>query len=176
MFADLCFQIVNGVSDLLKDGPLEGHVLDNVHLCTDFLLSALVADEAGAGTREETLRILSEEEDASGADLLLTIFFGDKVVVLSKVLHARFAIADDVHVFADKLHVNIVDSGPIHVFVLVVAFAFVVEQLHALLKGELFALVAHAHEAVVCLIGMKLAACWDVHEQNAVLPAFIVST
>ena len=69
MFANLCFQIVNSASDLLKDGTLECHVLYYVHLSTYLFLFSFIANKTGASTWEETLWILAKEQDAGCAYL-----------------------------------------------------------------------------------------------------------
>ena len=107
---------------------------------------------------------------------MLTIFLSNKIVVLSQILHGRLSIAYDIHIVTHKIHVNIIDSGVINIFVLVVAFAFVVEKLHTLIKIEFLAFVAYTHETFVCLVGMKLNACRNVYKQDAVLSTFIVCT
>ncbi len=58
------------------------------------------------------------------------------------------------------------------VLIFVVAFAFVVEELHALIKVEFLALIANAYKAFVCLISVELATGRNMHQQNSVLMTF----
>ena len=69
MFLYLGFEVVDGLLYLVEDAPLKGNILDDVHLPADFLLRTVVLDETYAGTREEVLRMLAEEQDAGSADL-----------------------------------------------------------------------------------------------------------
>ena len=71
------------------------------------------------------------------------------------------AVADDIHVVADKIHVNVIDRRSIDILVLIVTFALVIEQLHAFLEIQHLALIAHSHKAFVCLIGVQLTAGWN---------------
>ena len=111
--------------------------------------------------REKALRILAEKEDAGGADLLLAVCLGYEIVVLKEILHGRLAVTDDIHVIADKIHVNVIDRRSIDILVLIVTFALVIEQLHSFLEIQLLALIAHSHKAFVCLIGVQLTAGWN---------------
>ena len=163
MFANLCFQIVNSASNLLKDSTLECHVLDNVHFPTNLFLVSFVANEASASTRKESLWILAKEKYASSTYLLLPINFYNKVIILAQILHARLSIANNTYIIVDKSHVYIIDGSTINILIFVVAFAFVIEQLHTLVKVEFLAFITNTHETLVCLIGVKLTTRRNVH-------------
>ena len=69
MFLYLGFEVVDGLLNLVENASLKGDILDDIHLSTHFLLCTVVLDETDTGTREEILRTLAEEQDASRADL-----------------------------------------------------------------------------------------------------------
>ena len=154
VFANLSLKIVNSATNLVKDGSLKSHVLDDVHFCTDFLFRSFVAYEACTSTREESLWIFAKEKNARCAYLLLTIDLSNEIIILSQVLHGRLDVTNDLDVVIHKVHVNIVDGGAINILVFVVAFTLVIEELHALVKVEFLALITNTHEALVCLIGV----------------------
>ena len=176
MFTDLRFQIADSASNLLKYRTLECHILDNIHISAHFLLFSFITDEASAGTREETLWILAKEKDACSTYFLLPICLYNEIIILSQILHARLPIADDTNIIIDKSHVNIIDGSTINILVFVISFALIIEELHAFVKVEFLALVANTHETFVRLICMKLSACRNVHQKNAILLATIIRT
>ena len=120
MLANLSFDKLNCLLDLVQDGTLKCNILDDVHLSTHLFINTLVSDEASTGTGEELLGILAKEKNASGAHLfftidlqssLLTLGRADagivllsfnrsllvgphKTIVLSQVLQGTFLIAD----------------------------------------------------------------------------------
>ena len=172
VFANLCFKIVDSTTNLIEDGSLESHVLYHVHFRADLFLCSFITDETGTSTREETLWILAKEKNASGAYLLVIIYFCYEIVILSQVLHGRFAIANNLNVVVHKVHVNIIDGCSIYILVLIVAFALVIKKLHSLIKVEFLTLITNAHEAFVRLIGVELTAGRDMNEENAVFFTF----
>ncbi len=176
MLANLCFQIVNSASNLLKNGSFECHVLDYVHFPTNLFVFSFIANETSTGTRKETLWILAKKKDASCTYLLLTICLCHKIIILAQILHARFPITNDTHVIIDKIHVYIIDGRTIDVLIFVITFSFVIEKLHALVKVELLTFVANTHETFVRLIGVKLTTCRNMHQKNAILVANIIRT
>ena len=106
----------------------------------------------------------------------MSIYFRYEIIVLSKVLHGRLPITDDIHIVAHKIHVDVIDGGAIYILVLVITFAFVVEELHALVKVEFLALIANAHKAFVCLISVELTTGRNMHQQDSVLMTFRICT
>ena len=169
MFANLRLQIVNRASYLLKNSSLKRHIFDYVHFPAHFFLFPFVADETGTGARKEALWILAKEKNAGCTNFLLSIYFCHKIIVLSKKLHARLSIANDTHVIIDEVHVYIIHRGTKNILVFVVAFPFVIEKLHALIEAKFLTFVTYTHKTLVSLIGMKLAACRNMHKQNAIL-------
>ena len=175
VFTNLTFKIVNGTTNLIEDDTLESHVFDDVHFCTNLLLCSFITDESCTSAREEALWILAKEKNASGAYLLLTIYLCNEVIVLSQILHSRLIVANDLNVVINEVHINVVDGGSIYVLVLIVAFALVIKKLHTLIKVEFLALVTNTHEAFVCLIGVELTACRNMHKENAIFFTFRIS-
>ncbi len=176
MFTDLRFQIADSASNLLKYGTLECYIFYNIHFPTHLFLFSFITDEASASTREETLWILAKEKDACSTYFLLPICLYNEIIILSQILHARLPIADDTNIIVDKSHVYIIDGRTINIFVFVVSFTLIVEKLHTLVKVEFLALVANTHETFVRLVGVKLTACRNVHQKDAILMAIIIRT
>ena len=72
--------------DLVQDGSFKDDILDDVHLCANFLVNAFIANETGTTAREELLRVLAEKQDAGNTDIFLTLLVGRyKAIVLSQV-------------------------------------------------------------------------------------------
>ena len=84
MLANLSLDKLNRLLDLVQDGSLKDDVLDDIHLCANFLVNTFVSDETGTTAREEVLRVLSEKQNAGYANILFTLLVSfDKTVILS---------------------------------------------------------------------------------------------
>ena len=55
MLTNLRLDKLNRFLDLVQNGSLKSHILDDVHLGTHLLVNTLVSDEASTGTGEELL-------------------------------------------------------------------------------------------------------------------------
>ena len=155
MLPYLGFNKFNGFLNLIQDGAFESDILDNVHICTNFFINAVVSDEACAGTGEELLRILAKEKNASCTNCFLALLIGrNKTIVLLEVLLRVFGVTYQINVFCDCFYVDVVSRGSMNSRVFEEAFAFVIHQLHPLVKTQFAALVAYTHECLIRLIGM----------------------
>ena len=84
MLANLSLDKLNRLLDLVQNGSLKDDVLDDVHLCANFLVNTFIADETGTTAREEVLRVLAEKQNAGYANILFTLLVSfDKTVILS---------------------------------------------------------------------------------------------
>ena len=84
MLANLSLDKLNRLLNLIQYGSLKDDVLDDVHLCANFLVNTFVSDETGTTAREEVLRVLSEKQNAGYADILFAFLVSlDKTVILS---------------------------------------------------------------------------------------------
>ena len=84
MLANLSLDKLNRLLDLVQDGSLKDDVLDDIHLCANFLVNTFVSDETGTAAREEVLRVLSEKQNAGYTDILFAFLVSlDKTVILS---------------------------------------------------------------------------------------------
>ena len=180
MLTNLSFDKLNRLLDLVQDGSLKCNILDDVHLSTNLFINTLVSDETSAGPGEELLWILAKEKNTSGAHLLFTIDLRSslltlgradasiallslhrsllvgphKTIVLSQVLQGTFPIAYQLCIVGNSIHVDVIDSCPIHSRIFVIAFSFVVHQLHTLIEGQFPALIANTHKGFICLVCM----------------------
>ena len=60
VFPNLGLYELYGFSDLVQDGSLKSHILDDVHLSTHLFIDTLISDKTSAGARKEHLRVLAE--------------------------------------------------------------------------------------------------------------------
>ena len=60
VFPNLGLYEIYGFPDLVQDGSLKSHILDDIHFSTHLFIDTFVSDETSASAREELLRILAE--------------------------------------------------------------------------------------------------------------------
>ena len=84
MLANLRFNKLNGFLDLIQNSTLESDVFNDVHFRPNSFVNSLISNEASAGSREELLRILTEEQYAGCTHIFFAFFVGrNKAVILT---------------------------------------------------------------------------------------------
>lgn len=69
---------------------------------------------------------------------------------------------------------DVIDGCPIYSRIFVVAFPFVVHQLHTLIKGQFPALIANTHKSFISLNGMQIRTGRNLHQQDTVLIPILI--
>ena len=151
-FLDLATHELQRFFNDMQNASLKHHVFDNVHLCADLGLCALVSDKADARTWKVVHRILTKQQHGGRADFFLAAFGRDKLFVLPQIFFRAFAIAEFLRVRSDKIKVNVIYRCIRHWGIFKIPCAFGIHQLEAFFKIEFLGLVPDAEENIVCLI------------------------
>ena len=152
----------------LQDAAFKYHVLDDVHLRTDFGLRTLVPDKADTRTRKIVFRILAEQQHGGGADFFLAALGRDKFFVLAQIFLRAFPIAEFLCVLPNEVEVNILHRRVRHRGIFKIPRTLGIHELEAFVKIELLGFIPDTEENIVRLIGMKLVALQNLNQQNVV--------
>ena len=93
-FLDLRLDVGYRLANLLQNATFKSHILDNVHLGTEFFFCTFVTDKPDSGSREKRLGFLAKQQNCSNAELQFALFLFCKVLVLQQILSWGFRISD----------------------------------------------------------------------------------
>ena len=93
-FLDLRLDVGDRLANLLKNATFKSHILDNVHLGTEFFFCTFVTDKPDSGPREKRLGFLAEQQNSCNAELQFPLFLFCKILVLQQILSWGFRISD----------------------------------------------------------------------------------
>ena len=176
MLADLALYKFRGLLYHIENPALEDYIFNDVHFSANFCFCAIIADEAYSCTREESLRIFSEEQDCGTDDLFSTIARDDKILIAAQIIQRRSSIADFLCVGGYKIEVDIINGGVWNRGVLKETSTLGIQKLKSLVEAELLGFVPNTQIYLICLICMNLRTWKYMHDKYMVGLSFSVCT
>ena len=143
MLADLALYKFRGLLYHIENPALEDYIFNDVHFSANFCFCAIIADEAYSCTREESLRILSKEQDCGTDDLFSIIARDDKILIVAQIIQQRSSIADFLCVGGYKIETDIINGGVWNMGVLKETSTLGIQKLKSLVEVELLGFVSN---------------------------------